>query len=112
MITIKATCGACGEVDLTPPQVRLVVASHPPLSYYAFTCPACRQEVRKPADEHVVTLLLSGGVAPQLWDVPAEALETRSGNPLDYDDLLDFALGLAREDRLAALATGSAVPGR
>ncbi len=104
MTTIKATCPACGEVELTVADVSLQVCSHAPLSFYAFTCPGCRDEVRKPADEHVVSLLVSGGVAAEVWEVPAEALEPKAGPTLSYDDLLDFALQLGCSDLLAAAA--------
>ena len=108
MTTIKATCPTCGEVELTQADILLMVCSQPALSYYAFDCPTCAQEVRKPADDHVVTLLMSGGVKPTVWEVPAEALELKSGPALTYDDLLDFALQLTGSDLLAALATGAA----
>ena len=104
MTTIKASCPSCGEVELTPADVALMVCSHAPLSYYAFSCPTCSHEVRKPADDHVVSLLVSGGVPAQVWDVPAEVLEHRAGPPLGYDDLLDFALHLGSSDLLAAAA--------
>jgi hypothetical protein len=104
MTTIKASCPSCGEVELTPADVALMVCSHAPLSYYAFTCPTCSDEVRKPADDHVVSLLVSGGVPATVWEVPAEALEPRTGDPLTYDDLLDFALHLAGTDLLAPVA--------
>ena len=104
MTTIKASCPRCGEVELTPADVSLMVCSHAPLSYYAFQCPGCADEVRKPADDHVVSLLVSGGVPATVWDVPAEALEPRSGDALTYDDLLDFALKLGATDLLAPVA--------
>jgi hypothetical protein len=104
MTTIKASCPGCGEVELTPDDVSLMVCSHAPLSYYAFTCPGCAEEVRKPADDHVVSLLVSGGVPATVWDVPAEVLEPRTGPALTYDDLLDLALHLADTDLLAAAA--------
>lgn len=104
MTTIKASCPTCGEVELTPEDVSLMVCSHQPLSYYAFECPTCCCEVRKPADDHVVSLLISGGVPAQVWDLPAEALEAKNGPALTYDDLLDFALHLGTTDLLAAEA--------
>ena len=107
MTTIKASCPLCGAVELGPRDVRLMVCTQAPLSYYAFDCPGCRDEVRKNADEHVVSLLVSGGVQPTVWDVPAEALEAHEGPSLSYDDLLDFGLSLAGEDLLAALAAES-----
>ncbi len=36
MTTIKASCPVCGDVDLTPAQVRLVVCTVPDWSFYAF----------------------------------------------------------------------------
>ena len=107
MTTIKASCPACGEVELTPADVSLMVCSHAPLSYYAFCCPTCREEVRKPADDHVVSLLVSGGVPASVWDLPGEALELHDGPRLSYDDLLDFALHLGATDLLAAAAGAS-----
>jgi hypothetical protein len=101
MTLIKASCPGCGEVELTPADVSLMVCSHAPLSYYAFTCGSCGEEVRKPADDHVVSLLVSGGVPATVWEVPAEALEEHSGPRLSYDDLLDFALQLGTTDCLA-----------
>jgi hypothetical protein len=107
MTTIKASCPTCGEVELTPADVSLMVCSHAPLSYYAFSCPGCEDEVRKPADDHVVSLLVSGGVPARVWDVPNEALELKEGPRLSYDDLLDFALHLGTTDLLAAAAGAS-----
>jgi hypothetical protein len=103
--TIKASCPACGEVELTSDDIRLRVCSHGPLSYYSFTCPECNDLVRKPADDHIVSLLMSGGVRAEVWEVPAEALEPKGGPELTYDDLLDFVLQLGRDDMLAARAT-------
>lgn len=104
MTTIKASCPSCGEIELTPAQVALRVCSEPSLSYYAFSCPTCTVEVRKPADDHVVSLLVSGGVPATVWELPAEAMERKLGPRLGYDDLLDFALGLGTTNLLAELA--------
>jgi predicted RNA-binding Zn-ribbon protein involved in translation (DUF1610 family) len=106
MTTIKASCPTCGEVELTPADVSLIVCSHAPLSYYSFACPGCTEQVRKPADDHVVSLLVSGGVPATVWEVPAEALEPRTGPALTYDDLLDLAIQLNSTDLLAPVAAG------
>jgi len=74
------------------------------MSYYSFCCPTCTAEVRKPADDHVVSLLVSGGVPAQVWDLPAEVLEVKTGPVITYDDLLDFALELGSTDLLSAAA--------
>ena len=102
MTTIKASCPECGEVELTSDDVTLMVCNHATRSYYRFECPTCTCDVRKPADDHVVTLLMSGGVEAIVWDLPAEAVEPKDGPVLSYDDLLDFALQLSENDLLAA----------
>ena len=108
MTLFKASCPSCGEVVLTPADVSLMVCSHAPLSYYAFQCLGCNTEVRKPADDHVVSLLVRGGVPAEVWDIPAEALEIKAGPPLSYDDLLDFVLQLSKCDTLSAFVDRSA----
>lgn len=108
MTTIKASCPSCGEVELTERDVRLRVSTQTALSHYAFTCPTCQTEVRKPADDHVVSLLVSGGVRAEPFELPAEALETHDGPPLGYDDLLDLVLHLGTTDLLAAVAASPA----
>lgn len=104
MTTIKASCPSCGEVEMTSADVRLLVCNQPTLSYYAFDCPSCSDEVRKPADEHIVALLVSGGVPMDTFEVPEEVLEAKEGPTLTYDDLLDFVLHLGLSDHLAPLA--------
>jgi hypothetical protein len=104
MTTIKATCPTCGEVELTADDLTLMVCSQAPLSYYAFRCPRCIEEIRKPADDHIISLLVSGGVRATNWAVPAEALESHAGDSINYDELLDFALAMERTDYLAAQA--------
>lgn len=103
MTTIKTSCPVCGDVELTPAQMRLVVCSRSDWSFYSFTCATCQDEIRKPADEEVVSLLVSGGVVAERWVIPAEAMEEHVGATITYDDVLDFALGLDRVDLLAAL---------
>ncbi len=104
MTTIKATCPTCGEVGLTPQEVRLRVdRSGGPDSFYAFTCPTCRSVVRKPANDRVIRLLVSGGVAVRGTDEPEEALPRlpsprRAGPAITRDDLLDFHNLLASPD--------------
>ncbi len=108
MTTIRATCSTCGDVELKPAELRLTVCSLPEWSTYAFDCPRCHGEVKKPADEEVVALLVSGGVRAQQWHIPAEALEPHTGPQLSYDALLDFALWLDEHDQIAGDVRGVA----
>lgn len=108
MTTIKATCPTCGEVSLTPPDIDLRVdRSGEASSFYAFTCPTCLCVVRKPADDRVVRLLVSGGVNVSPVEEPAPRREPRFlGPPISHDDLLDFHALLQTEnwfDSLVAL---------
>ena len=103
MTTIKTSCPVCGDVELTPAQMRLVVCSKSDWSYYSFNCGTCRDEIRKPADDEVVSPLVSGGVHAERWVIPAEALEEHSGRAITYDDVLDFALSLDNVDLIAAM---------
>ncbi|HWC14464.1 MAG TPA: hypothetical protein VG929_07705 [Actinomycetota bacterium] len=98
MTTIKATCPGCGEVDLVADDILLRIGSQSGSNTYGFACPECGDFVQKPADERVVRLLLSGGVMPTLVHVPAEALEPRTGPPINHDDLLTFHDLLASDD--------------
>ena len=104
MTTIKASCPCCGDVDLTPGQVRLVVCTVADWSFYAFTCSGCQDEIRKPAGPDVVQLLKTGGVVVEPWVIPAEALEAKDGPSIGWDDVLDFALWLESADLVASAA--------
>lgn len=103
MTTIKATCPGCGEVSLTADDIHLRIGAAPSDNSYAFSCPECSSFVEKPASDRVVRLLLSGGVMPQVHDVPAEALEPHSGPPITYDDIIDFHHMLEDDDWFGAL---------
>jgi hypothetical protein len=103
MTTIKATCPACGEVDLTADDILLRIGATQSVNTYGFTCPDCGKFVEKSADDRIVRLLLSGGVMPVPVHVPAEALEVHTGPQFTYDDLLDFHEMLERDDSLDEL---------
>ncbi|MGH3441795.1 MAG: hypothetical protein ACRDUY_07085 [Nitriliruptorales bacterium] len=111
MTTIRATCPTCGEVDLTPDDIRLTVvrttrAEVGPDSHYTFTCPSCDESVAKPATERIARLLMGGGVETGVVDRSHPAASGRrpthpesppEGRHFTADDLLDFHL-LLEED--------------
>ncbi len=98
MTTIRATCPTCGEVELTPEDIELRVCTQPSSSYYQFECPLCDEMIRKPADDRVVQLLISGGVSATVWQLPDEVREQHDGPSFTTDDLLDFHLLLEQPD--------------
>ena len=105
MATIRASCPTCGDVELTTRDVTVQVCSTNNEGSYAFRCPDCRMAVSKPAEARIVDLLVSSGVRLTVWHMPAELDEPRGGDPIDYDDLLEFHFELQREgwlDRLTA----------
>lgn len=104
MTTIRATCPTCNDVELDADELSLFVCPTAPKAFYAFDCPSCHEEVRKSADDHIVDLLMRGGVEPLVWEIPAESLEDHVGAPLTYDDLLDFVLHLGTTEDLVAAA--------
>jgi hypothetical protein len=103
MTTIKATCPDCGEVDLTAEDILLRIGAVQDANTYGFSCPTCSTFVEKPADERVIRLLLSGGVMPILVHVPAEVFETKSGPPINHDDLIEFHELLSGDDWFTSL---------
>jgi hypothetical protein len=107
---IRANCPDCGDVELAPEEM-LVEVSHDTEdlvgagSSYRFVCPDCTASVRKPADERIVQLLISGGVPLEVagnpgtgegpWrepTAPAHPEAPAGGPPLTPDDLLDLHL--------------------
>jgi hypothetical protein len=93
-------------------EVRVEVCRSTEVSTYSFQCPTCRLRVCKPAAPHVVDTLVSAGVRPMIWDLPAELDEVKAGPPITHDDLLAFHFALADDGRLAdsLAATGVRVP--
>ncbi len=116
MTRIRANCPGCGDVELAPEEMMIEV-SHDTEdlvadgSSYRFVCPDCTETVRKPADERIVQLLISGGVPLEISDED-EAVVPRpchpegvvEGPPLTRDDLLDLHLLLRRDDWFERLA--------
>lgn len=98
MAKLRATCPACGAVELGADAFDFQWCSYAAASFYMFTCPECGTAVRKSADGTTAQLLISGGVQPNLWHLPLEALEPHDGPALDYDDLIDFHQMLGEED--------------
>ena len=97
--TIRATCGQCGDVELTTADVRVRVCVEDNQGSYLFRCPACRMAVVKPAEPRIVDLLVASGVEFSTWTMPAELREQRPAGPaISHDDLLDFHVLLEDPD--------------
>lgn len=108
MTGIKTTCPVCGDVTITPSEVRLVIHPDPDRSHYVFTCPVCREKVTKAACEQIIQMLVRVGIVPERIVIPAEALEEHAGRPVTWDDVLDFTASLSVTSELVAVLTQEA----
>lgn len=107
--TIKASCPTCGDVELTTRDVQVLLCATTNEGSYAFRCPSCRLAVSKPAEARVVDVLVASGVRLSVWQLPAELDEAHMGEPVSYDDLLEFHFELQRDDwleRLTSMTSG------
>ncbi|MBL8121812.1 hypothetical protein JNM87_03615 [Candidatus Saccharibacteria bacterium] len=105
-ITIKASCPECGDVELLPRQVRLVIWNTLEKNYYSFVCPRCFEEVCKPANEVVAEQLTSGGVIAEHYHIPEEVKESASITmpPITPEEVSNFVIDLGQvEDVVSAM---------
>ena len=105
MTVIRVTCGGCGDVELSATEMRVRRCVETGHATYVFTCPDCHMVEVRTAEDHVVEVLRSAGVACAEWQLPAELAESRIGPPLTHDDLLDFHDLLRSSDWFSALET-------
>jgi len=112
MATIRATCTECGDVEMTTADVWVRLCDDDDEGTYHFRCPMCATLVAKPAEPHIVELLLAAGVAWSTWSRPAELREHRSGAPITHDDLLEFHELLRRDDWFQRLSRPRVTEGR
>ncbi len=103
MATIRASCGDCGDVELTSADVTVRVCSANSAGSYSFPCPSCSRIVVKAAEPRIVELLVTSGVRLVTWHLPEELNERHEGAPIDHDDLLDFHALLESDDWLDTL---------
>jgi hypothetical protein len=103
MAVIRATCQECGDVEMTTSDVWVRICDDDNTGTYAFRCPSCTGVVVKPAEPHVIDLLVASGVAWTTWRMPAELHEQHVGAPITHDDLLEFHQMLESSDWFSKL---------
>lgn len=84
---IRLTCSVCGDVQLDPRkfQVLNVVDSR---AYYLFRCPECTEPQSGYFKAELLPPLIRAGV--RRHKIPDEALEKHTGEPISFDDLIEF----------------------
>ena len=113
MAAIRAQCFACGVVDLSAEQISLHLHPSGARGAYRFTCPHCRSEIDRPANQETVALLLAVGVETvgardETSHGRTLPLEDRSPDPqaaaLTLDDVITFHYLLESDERDGATA--------
>ena len=94
MTTIRTTCSACGDIELTQQHLRLELTSDWTEGSYVFTCPYCDREERRPASQRIVTVLLAAGVT---YEVVSAA------GPISDNEIEDFRRALDSDDWMSEL---------
>jgi predicted RNA-binding Zn-ribbon protein involved in translation (DUF1610 family) len=111
MTNIRTNCPRCGEVEMEASVVLLTVDEASGEGSYSFVCPDCLEVVEKPADQKIVTLLLSAGVEVHRTTQHAEPLtdprRLPEGPPLTTDDLIDFHFLLSQDDWFSQLVAAA-----
>ena len=95
MPIIRASCPSCGDIDVAPNEMTIMLCSSNGESGYVFRCPVCSMVVSKSVDKRIVEILVSAGVKVHFWRLPDELEESVEAPPVTYDDLIDFHHQLA-----------------
>lgn len=62
MATIRASCETCGDIALTPADMRVRISVSDNRSEYSYRCPVCEMMVVKEAEPRTIDLLVAFGV--------------------------------------------------
>ncbi len=104
MVTVRATCPTCGDVEVAIADVGLQVCVTTSTASYSFVCPECLLIVSKGANDRVLRALSEAGATTTVWSMPAELAEPKLGPPITHDDLLAFHLALEEGDWVGELS--------
>ncbi|MFV0315778.1 MAG: hypothetical protein ACK5O2_02305 [Microthrixaceae bacterium] len=105
MALIRATCSDCGDVELRSRDLKVRMCRTTGAATYLFRCPSCAMIEVRPAESHVVDVLLAAGVSSTEWDLPSELHERVDGPVITHDDVLDFHDMLNGTDWFSTLAS-------
>lgn len=99
--TVRATCPACGDVQLSVGDLSIVVSGAPDAGgVYRFDCPSGCGPVSKRAEKRTIDLLVASGVDFVVVEESPEVTDPARfhAEPIGHDDVLDAHLLLA-DDR-------------
>jgi hypothetical protein len=92
----EARCNWCGSVQVEADGLHVFV-SRSGAGLFEFRCPQCARANFRSLSLSDLEALALAGVRPAEGRAPFELLETRSGPPIAWDDLIDFHLALTGE---------------
>jgi hypothetical protein len=98
MTTIRTTCQACGDVELSTSDIALELTGAGNAGSYRFACPQCLSTQVRPATRRVVSILLATGVSYEI---------TLAAAPITEEEISGFAQMLDEDDwfsRLTAIS--------
>ena len=99
MAKILVTCSSCAEdISLKPRDVASRICVDNGAAEYRFTCTECGTIIVKQTSAQMLERLEATGVEIELWSLPAELHERRSGPTLTHEDLLDFHTHLSDDE--------------
>jgi predicted RNA-binding Zn-ribbon protein involved in translation (DUF1610 family) len=104
MPIIRASCPNCGDVDVAPGQMKVMLCSSNGEASYTFRCPICGMIVARRIERRIVDVLIAAGVKIHFWRLPEELKEIpQESPPIDYDDLLEFHFEISKPDWIEQL---------
>lgn len=98
MVTVRATCSTCGDVEVTIADVQIQVCVSTSEATYSLICPTCHLIVNKEANDRVLEVLSDAGARLVVWNLPAELDEVKNGPVITHNDLLAFHMALQDDD--------------
>lgn len=73
---VKVTCD-CGDIELHPSDLTLLLNSDTQEDFYSFVCPECGTTMRRLANERVTEVLLAVGVIYKNMQAPITEVEIK-----------------------------------
>jgi len=108
MPIIRASCPTCGDVEVMPGWVTVMLCSSNGEASYTFRCPRCGMIVAKSAKRRIVEVLITAGVRIHYWHLPEELHEHHDGPPLDERDAEELHQSLETPGWIDVLRKGTA----
>lgn len=101
MPRVRATCTACGDVDLSVQQVTVTCGRVAAEGIYEFSCPSCGLAHSKAASRQTLDLLIASGSQYRELIEPIEHLVGADLGPMSSDQVKRYLAWLHDEDAVA-----------